>query len=574
MRLSGPGLRRVLSLLLALICPAGAEAQVEDVYSVFGKLYITGYLEYEFLSSYDFLSGKRELLLNRNEFDFDYLFLDGIRAVLVIEETEGRTRSMLRLGDVPATYNTFVLSREELNGMRWTVERGQVRADLLLLPDVESKHVGLAGELRWQDRTWSVALSEADAIVEPDSFPGRRFESRVTGAHVSGDFSATGFDLECAWDRLNREEAAVLGGYRLAGPFLVRAEAFRVAPGFDARATVQDNDDGDHTEDWNERAEDVIPLLLDRNNNGIVDYDDDFLMWEVDDDFLRGEDWNNNGIRDREENDLEPDYRYPVDRQGMVSSVEWESGDILDLRYAGISAWADSEIVGEGSQWAVQLAGGWEKQLLSGRLDIYGQVRRVRDGISESLVRVSGSAPIPERPLFPDDIYSSLSGVVDVTSITNTFLSLGARLDASWRLPEGPRRLYQVGVARMSRSMPLRRDLQLVPMAKLKIRHGFLFSEREDVFTTQELALAKLVYEFTRSTTITAGFQYLMEQDRSGGGEGFSRATLQAELDHTFTAYGRQMFLHMALREVFQYGETEANDAHYRTAFVRVYADF
>ena len=572
-------LRRLCSLSLlvpgiALLLPGLSDAQVEDVYSVFGKLYLTGYLEYELFSSYDYLTGRKELLLNRNEYDFDHLFLDGIRAVLIIEESEGRTRSTLRLGDVASEYNGYVLSREELNGIRWSLERGQAGGDLLVIPDLATGHIGLAGELEWQNQTWRIALSEADAVVEPDSLPDERLESRVTGIDLSGDFGSRGFAVEGAWDRLHREEAISIGGYQLLGPFLLRCDVFRVAPGFDTRATVQDNDDKDHREDWNERAEDVIPMLLDRNNNGIVDYEDDFLMWEVDDDFLRGADWNNNAIRDLEENDLLPDYPYPADRQGYVSSLEWESGDISDLRSASISMWGDSLIEGEGRQWAVEVEGGWEKQLRLGRIDLYGRIRRVRDSITEDLIGVSGSAAVPVHPLFPNDVYSSFSAVADYTGMTNTFLSAGVRFDASWRLPEGPRRLYQVGVIRASRSIPLRRDLQLVPMAKFKVRHGFFFRTRTDVFAVQELLLAKLIYEFTRSTTITAGVQLLFEQDRTGMQLGFQRTTFQAELDRRFQAYGRNMFLHIAFSEVYQDGELEQNDAHYRTAFVRVYADF
>ena len=566
---------RLFIICTTIFC-ASVSAQVEEVYSVFGKLYLTGYLEYELLSIYDYITDEHELLLNRNDFGFENYFLDGIRAVLVIEETEGRTRSVLRLGDVPTEYNSFVLNRNELDGVRWSLERSRFHSDLLLIPDLETEHIGFAGELRWQNPSWLISLCDADAVVsvKNDTLKPPR-KSAVTGLEIRRDFNNNGIGFIGAWDRRNDAEACIIDGYQLLGSLLVKMNVFRVSADYDASATVSDNDDKDHIEDWNERPEDVIPMVLDRNNNGIVDYDDDFLMWEVDDDFLRGRDWNNNGIRDIEENDNLPDYPYPVDRQGFETSIGLESGTGADNRYNSLSFWADSLLVGNGRQWAIMLESSWEKQLTSGRLDLFTQIKRVSDSIEEELVFFSFPTPSPSiPPLFPDDIFASFSGVVDYTGIVNTFLSAGVKAEASWRMPRGVRRLYQAGVIRGGHNIPLRRDLQLNPMLKFKIRHGFAFRTRSEIFSIQELALVKLVYLFSRSTTITAGVQFLAEQDKSGMSQSFTRTTLQIELDRTFIAYSRQMFLHIGLTSVFQNGDLEENDRRERTAFVRVYTEF
>jgi len=54
-----------------------------------------------------------------------------------------------------------------------------------------------------------------------------------------------------------------------------------------------------------------------KNNNDIPDYDEPFLMFDVDrDDFVFGNDYNNNTIPDFREDDMKFDLPYNLDRQG------------------------------------------------------------------------------------------------------------------------------------------------------------------------------------------------------------------------------------------------------------------
>ena len=81
--------------------------EAEDVYSLLGKLFLSGRVEYDFTNRRDFLLDTEEELVRQNDFDFDRLFRRGFHSVMVIEETAGNTKNILSLGDVPPTFTKF-----------------------------------------------------------------------------------------------------------------------------------------------------------------------------------------------------------------------------------------------------------------------------------------------------------------------------------------------------------------------------------------------------------------------------------------------------------------------------------
>jgi len=90
---------------------------------------------------------------------------------------------------------------------------------------------------------------------------------------------------------------------------------------------IEDDDDDD---DWPDDIDfdGVLPQADDRDQNGILDYQEDFLVFEADppvfDDLI---DLNNNGIIDSLEDDYEPEYEYGINRKGWHVTASY---DILD----------------------------------------------------------------------------------------------------------------------------------------------------------------------------------------------------------------------------------------------------
>ena len=94
---------------------------------------------------------------------------------------------------------------------------------------------------------------------------------------------------------------------------------------------VEDDDDDD---DWPDDIDfdNVLPRADDRDQNGVLDYQEDFLIFEADPPvFTDLIDLNNNGTIDSLEDDFEPQYEYGIDREGYHLKAEYDLLDNLSL---------------------------------------------------------------------------------------------------------------------------------------------------------------------------------------------------------------------------------------------------
>ena len=104
---------------------------------------------------------------------------------------------------------------------------------------------------------------------------------------------------------------------------------------------IEDDDDGD---DWPDDGDfdGVIPRADDRDQNGILDFQEDFLIFEADPPvFTNIVDLNNNGIIDSIEDDFEPEYEYGIDRQGYHLKAKYNVFDNLAVQVGWLN---ESEI--------------------------------------------------------------------------------------------------------------------------------------------------------------------------------------------------------------------------------------
>ncbi len=100
---------------------------------------------------------------------------------------------------------------------------------------------------------------------------------------------------------------------------------------------VEDDDDRDSFPD-SEDFDGVLPKADDRDQNGILDYQEDFLIFDADppifDDLV---DHDNNGIIDSLEDDYEPDYAYGIDRRGYHIEVAWDIFDNMTTTFGWLN---------------------------------------------------------------------------------------------------------------------------------------------------------------------------------------------------------------------------------------------
>ena len=97
-------------------------------------------------------------------------------------------------------------------------------------------------------------------------------------------------------------------------------------------ALIEDDDDDD---DWPDDIDfdGVLPRADDRDQNGVLDFQEDFLIFDADPPvFTDLVDLNNNGTIDSLEDDFEPQYEYGVDRDGYHLMAEYDLLDNLSLK--------------------------------------------------------------------------------------------------------------------------------------------------------------------------------------------------------------------------------------------------
>jgi hypothetical protein len=95
---------------------------------------------------------------------------------------------------------------------------------------------------------------------------------------------------------------------------------------------IEDDDDDD---DWPDDIDfdGVLPRADDRDQNGILDFQEDFLIFEADPPiFTDVVDLNNNGVIDSLEDDFEPEFEYGIDREGYHIAASYDLLDNLTVK--------------------------------------------------------------------------------------------------------------------------------------------------------------------------------------------------------------------------------------------------
>lgn len=104
---------------------------------------------------------------------------------------------------------------------------------------------------------------------------------------------------------------------------------------------IEDDDDGDGWPDSID-FDGQFPHLDDRDQNGVLDFYEDFLIFDADPPvFNKIIDLNNNGTVDTVEDDFEPEYEYGIDRRGYHLKVKYDLIDNLAFQVGWLN---DSEI--------------------------------------------------------------------------------------------------------------------------------------------------------------------------------------------------------------------------------------
>ena len=433
----------------------------------------------------------------------------------------------------------------------------------------------------------------------------------------------------------------VFKAFQTVGDAIFQAEAFRVGPRFDASRSVGDNDDQDRYSDntFLDPPSLIIPGDLDKNNNGIFDYEDDILLFDVDEDFLDESDRNNNGIRDEEENDKDPNYEFDVGLQGIrlfmnrkitrpASVIDLDLGlqmeENLKLRNTPTSTKAFANFVYQRElARASSLVFENELKLVKDRIPdetwyfagflgrqderIYRSQPEIQKMEAEGDLQffgVDGGTEVEKRRkdplLMQNDLINTAKITWEYQGIDRMVTTARAKIQYDYDFDKGNEH-YEVGIFKTLYRMRPSKSLEISPMFKYTLRNGFRMAEDrleslslsseidgQDVFrrlrlrqiesaNVRDMASAlvlKVVYQFTKTIKLTGGGQILLFNDMRENDNDFVRQALLAEMEKSFVAYEKQLFLHIGARYIDQRAIGDVNDQNFMEIFVRVFGKF
>ena len=251
-------------------------------------------------------------------------------------------------------FNTFIRAHYSINGkfkQYPTIPQDQIGFSRLN-PEIEGANITISDGGTPEDPSDDLPV-DANGIPTYSVAEGERFEAKL-----NGDPDDDG--------NMGRETAWFVNLKQRYGKLLLEGTLYHIDPGYtttyynfganDARdatysldrtpesgaevlpfdeinySLVEDDDDDD---DWPDSIDfdGVLPQADDRDQNGVLDFQEDFLIFEADppvfDDLV---DENNNGVVDSLEDDFEPQYEYGINREGYHIKASYDLLDNMTLK--------------------------------------------------------------------------------------------------------------------------------------------------------------------------------------------------------------------------------------------------
>ena len=175
---------------------------------------------------------------------------------------------------------------------------------------------------------------------------------------------------------------------------------------------IEDDDDDDGYPDDND-FDRVIPSADDRNQNGVLDYQEDFLIFDADPPvFTNPIDLNNNGTIDSIEDDYEPEYEYGIDRQGYHLKAKYNLLDNLAIQVGWLN---ESEISSRRKNNAKYIHVTYKRDIPDfGSFDFQNRFVRAQDDIPDYTIVL----PVGElQPIHINDEFDFYNARVNTTTL-------------------------------------------------------------------------------------------------------------------------------------------------------------
>ena len=312
-------------------------------------------------------------------------------------------------------------------------------------------------------------------------------------------------------------------------------------------------------------ADDDATVDVNVNRNQIPDYAEPFFMYGAEpDEFVYGDDFNNNGVVDERENDNKPDYPYDRDQRGYHALLGLEPVNGLDLV---LGRYHMRQRAGGGRNEVTYAEVGhllWREG--TGRLRLQFRIRRVRDDIrnpvyqhafdqtsrAEVVYRLRPDALLMTNSLVHTAFLESrYTGVRGLSIVNAAKYERNARRGGAGEVPGHVREYALVSKADYAW---VRGSLTVSPMAKLmwlrREAPGRLLSS-VDVYDLFPILRAD--YRLSSRTVLRAGVQGLpgfrhTHRNRKAAGEDFDARHYLAAVQTTGNYTGYDVSVNLGVR--------------------------
>ena len=232
------------------------------------------------------------------------------------------------------------------------------------------------------------------------------------------------------------------------------------------------------------------------------------------DDFVYGDDFNNNGIVDRRENDNLPDYPYPLDSRGYHSFALFRPRSSLQFR---LGQYRIAQRAGAGRN---QVAYG-EAQYQRGHLQLNVRSKRVRDTIADPvyqhvvdpLTATNTAIKIKPDPLLAQNSWlHTLYGTAGYASIPGVQVKATTKLEINRMLEAMGQRSHIIDWTWTSKAdyTFVRQGLKIRPSAKLRLQRRTAPDDLLLPLRTYELfPILQADYALGQATVLRLGIQGL-----------------------------------------------------------------
>ena len=272
---------------------------------------------------------------------------------------------------------------------------------------------------------------------------------------------------------------------------------------------------------------------LDRDEDGVVDtnvnqnqfpdYSEPFLMYYVErDEFVYGDDFNNNGMVDARENDNKPDYPYDLDTRGFHGFVSFNPAERLGVR---LGRYDIRQTAGDGESGVNYAEFEYSTSAPKwGRLSVNYRIKRIRDDIPNPVYRHEVeplSQALVGIRLRPDPLFmqNSLLNTLFVkgryTGRRNLNLIGTAKYERNDLRDQGDDISDWTLVSKADYAYPIG-NWTLTPMVKFAVERRTAPSDLLSSLETYELfPILKAEYALSPRTTLRAGVQGLPRFDHT-----------------------------------------------------------